>query len=105
MTHPLPVAHLSEPVLGALKAANPHALGVLLIFQHRHLHSCTVRCHEDVPRHVYGLFEALGIQYGWVLTRGTLGRALVTAENLAINDAKEVSRMPVHENERDLLTS
>jgi hypothetical protein len=35
MTHLLPVAHLSEPVLGALKSANLHAPGVLLIFQHR----------------------------------------------------------------------
>jgi hypothetical protein len=34
MTHPLPVAHLLEPVLGALQAANLHASGVLLIFQH-----------------------------------------------------------------------
>jgi hypothetical protein len=22
---------------------------------------CTVRCHEDVQRHIYGLFQALGI--------------------------------------------
>jgi hypothetical protein len=64
---------------------------------------CTVRCHEDVPRHIYGLFEALGIQYRWVLTRGSLGRALVTAKDLAIDDAKEESWMAVHENERDLL--
>ena len=48
----------------------------------------TVRCHEDVPRHIYGLFETLGIQYRWVLTRGTLGRALVSAEDLAINDER-----------------
>jgi hypothetical protein len=33
MPHLLPVAHLSEPVLGALKAANLHAPDVLLIFQ------------------------------------------------------------------------
>ncbi len=43
---------------------------------------CTVRCHEDVLRHIYGLFQALGIQYRWVLTRGTLGRELVKAEDL-----------------------
>ena len=43
---------------------------------------CTVCCHEDVPRHIWGLFEALGIQYRWVLTRGPLARALVTAEDL-----------------------
>jgi hypothetical protein len=59
----------------------------------------TVRCHEDVQRHIYRLFEALGVQYRWVLTRGTLGRALVIAKDLAINDAKEASWMSVHENE------
>jgi hypothetical protein len=64
---------------------------------------CTVRCHEDVPRHIYGLFDALGIRYRWVLTRGPLVRALVTVEDLVIHDAKEASWMAVHENERDLL--
>ena len=52
---------------------------------------CTVHCHEEVPRHIYGLFEALGIQYSWVLTRGPLGRAIVTAEDLVINNSKERS--------------
>jgi hypothetical protein len=64
---------------------------------------CTIRCHEDVPRHIYGLFQALGIQYRWVLTRGPLGRELVKAEDLAIDDAKEESWMAVYEHERDLL--
>ncbi len=40
---------------------------------------CTVRCHEDVLCHIYGLFQALGIQYRWVLTRGTLGSEVVKA--------------------------
>jgi hypothetical protein len=64
---------------------------------------CTVRCHEDVPRHIYGLFEALGIQYRWVLTRGPLGRELLKTEDLVIDDAKEGSWMVVYEHERDLL--
>ena len=66
---------------------------------------CTVRCREDVPRHIYGLFQALGIQYRWVLTLGTLGRELVKAHDLAIigDDAKEESWMAVYEHERDLL--
>jgi hypothetical protein len=42
---------------------------------------CTVRCHEDVPRHIYGLFQALGIQYRWVLIRGLLGCELLKAED------------------------
>jgi hypothetical protein len=64
---------------------------------------CTVRCHEDVPRHIYRLFQALEIQYRRVLTRGPLGRELVKAEDLAIDDAKEASWMAVYEHERDLL--
>jgi len=35
------------------------------------------------------LFETFGIQYCWVLTSGPLGRALVTAEDLVIDAAKE----------------
>ena len=104
MTHLLPVAHLSEPVLGALKAANLHTTVVLLIFQHSPAsQAAQVRCHEDVPRHIYGLFQALGIQYRWVLTRGPLGRELLKAEDLVIDDAKEGSWMVVYEQERDLL--
>ena len=49
---------------------------------------CTVCCHEDVLRHIYGLFQALGIQYRWVLTRGTLGRELVKAEDLGHRQRK-----------------
>jgi hypothetical protein len=64
---------------------------------------CTVRCHEDVPRHICRLFQALGIQYRWVLTRGPLGRELLKAEDLVIDDAKEESWMAVYEHERDLL--
>ena len=59
---------------------------------------CTVRCHEDVPRHIYGLFQALGIQYRWVLTRGPLGGELLKAEDLVIDDAKEQSWMAVYTN-------
>jgi hypothetical protein len=29
-------------------------------FQSQSFTGCTVRCHEDVPRHIYGLFQALG---------------------------------------------
>jgi hypothetical protein len=64
---------------------------------------CTVRCHEDVPRHIYGLFQALGIQYRWVLTRGPLGRELLKAEDLVINNAKDESWMTVYEHQRHLL--
>ena len=39
---------------------------------------CTVKKHEDFPRHIFRLFLLLGIQFRWLLTRGELGRALVT---------------------------
>jgi hypothetical protein len=64
---------------------------------------CTVRYHEDVPRHIYWLFQALGVQYRWVLTRGSLGREILKAEDLVIDNAKEQSWMTVYEHERDLL--
>ena len=41
--------------------------------------SCKVKSHEDFPRHIYRPFLILGIQFRWVLTRGTLARALVSA--------------------------
>jgi hypothetical protein len=44
---------------------------------------CTVKSHEDFPRHIYRLFLLLGIQFRWLLTRGTLARALVTSAELA----------------------
>jgi hypothetical protein len=65
--------------------------------------NCGVKCHEDVPPHIWGLFKALGIQYRWILTRGALARELVTTADLAIDDAKETAWMALHEHERDLL--
>ncbi len=62
-----------------------------------------VKCHEDVPRHIWGLFQALGIQYRWILTLDALGCALVSTADLAIDDAKENAWMALHEHERDLL--
>jgi len=50
---------------------------------------CIVKKHEDFPRHIFRLFLLLGIQFRWLLTRGTLGKALVTDAEAAIDDAKE----------------
>ena len=36
---------------------------------------CTVKKHEDFPRHIFRLFLLIGIQFRWLLTRGALGRA------------------------------
>jgi len=33
---------------------------------------CTVKTHEDFPRHIFCLFLLLGIQFRWLLTRGNL---------------------------------
>jgi hypothetical protein len=64
---------------------------------------CRVKSHEDFPRHIYRLFLVLGIQFRWVLTRGTLARALVTQADLAIDDAKETSWMELYATDRDTL--
>jgi hypothetical protein len=65
--------------------------------------NCRVKCHEDVPRHIWGLFKALCIQYRWILTNGALARELVTTVDLTIDYTKETDRMALHEHERDLL--
>ena len=64
---------------------------------------CTVKKHEDFPRHIFRLFLLLGIQFRWLLTRGTLGRALVTAEEAVIDDVKERAWMDLYETDRDTL--
>jgi hypothetical protein len=65
--------------------------------------NCRVKCHEDVPRHIWGLFKALGIQYGWILTSRALARELVTTADLDIEDSKETDWMALHEHKHDLL--
>jgi hypothetical protein len=104
---PADSGHLSGAVLGVLKPANLHAESRAWCPADFPAPSsftgCTVRCHEDVMRHIYGLFQSLGIQYSWVLTRGPLGSELVKEEDLAIDNAKEESWMTVYEHERDLL--
>jgi hypothetical protein len=64
---------------------------------------CRVKSHEDFPRHIYRLFLVLGIQFRWVLTRGTLARALVSTADIAIDDAKENAWMALYEHDRDTL--
>jgi hypothetical protein len=64
---------------------------------------CGAKSHEDFPRHIYRLFLVLGIQFRWVLTRGTLARALVSTADIAIDDAKENAWMALYEHDRDTL--
>jgi hypothetical protein len=109
MTHPQPVVPLSGPVLGGLKAANHHETVVLLIFQDfpsspaARFAVTKMSCATSVLTSMASLRLYSWYPNRWVLTRGTLGRALVTAEDLVIDDAKEESWVSVHENERDLL--
>jgi len=49
---------------------------------------CTVKAHEDFPRHIFRLFLLLGIQFRWLFTRGELDRAFVTQAEAAIDDDK-----------------
>jgi hypothetical protein len=64
---------------------------------------CRVKSHEDFPRHIYRLFLVLGIQFRWVLTCGTLARALVSQADLAIDYTKEHAWMTLYEHDRDTL--
>ena len=66
--------------------------------------NCMVKFHEDVPEHIRGLFQALGIQYSWILTRGASAAPLsyITAD-LVIEDVKEAVWMVLHEHAHDLL--
>jgi hypothetical protein len=68
------------------------------VFEH-----CLVKSHEDFPRHIYLLFKVLCIQFRWALTCGTLARALVSSEDLAIDDTKESAWMALYEHDRDTL--
>jgi hypothetical protein len=61
---------------------------------------CTVKKHEDFPRHIFRLFLLLDIQFRWLLTRGALGRALVTESEAAIDDAKEHAWIDMYETDR-----
>jgi hypothetical protein len=70
---------------------------------HAAFERCRVKSHEDFPRHIYRLFLVLGIQFRWVLTRGTLARALVSQADLAIDDTKENAWMTLYEHDRDTL--
>jgi hypothetical protein len=64
---------------------------------------CTVKSHEEFPRHIYRLFLLLCIQFRWILTRSTLARALVTPAELAIDNAKEAAWMEMYDHDRDTL--
>jgi len=48
-----------------------------------------VKSHEDIPRFIQDFFTAPGLQYRWVVTRGTIGKTIVSAEDLDNNNAKE----------------
>lgn len=64
---------------------------------------CRVKVHEDVPRHIHRLFLVLGIQFRWLLPRTTLASTLVSADDLAIDNAKELAWMDMYERDRDTI--
>jgi hypothetical protein len=67
------------------------------------LRQCKVKRHEDLPRHIYLLFDILGLQFRWLLTRMGIGRTLVSSEELAVDDHKERAWMAVYANDRDVI--
>jgi hypothetical protein len=67
------------------------------------LRKCKVKRHEDLPRHIYLLLDILGLQFRWLLTRMGKGRALVSSEDLAVDDHKERTWMAMYANDRDVI--
>ena len=67
------------------------------------LRPCKVKWHEDLPRHIYLLFDILGIQFRWFLTRMGVVRTLVSSEELAVDDTKDRTWMAVYAHDRDVI--
>jgi hypothetical protein len=67
------------------------------------LRPCHVKRHEDLPRHIYLLLDILGLQFRWLLTRVCIGRTLVSAEERAVDDNKELAWMALYANDRDVI--
>jgi len=67
------------------------------------LRHCKVERHEDLPRHIYLLFDILGLQFRWLLTRMGIGSTLVSSEELAVDDNKEHAWMTVYAKDRDVI--
>jgi hypothetical protein len=67
------------------------------------LRQCKVKRHEDLPRHIYLLFDILGLHFRWLLTRMGVGSKLVSSEELAVDDNKERAWMAVYANDRDVI--
>jgi hypothetical protein len=67
------------------------------------LRQCKVKRHEDLPCHIYLLFDILGIQFRWLLTRMGVGRTLVSSEERAVYDTKERAWMSVYAHDRDVI--
>ena len=64
---------------------------------------CRVFTHMDIPALVYHLLRKLGLSLRFVLTRGPKGRALVTADQLALDDERERRWMAVNSAQREML--
>jgi hypothetical protein len=52
--------------------------------------NCKVNCHKDLPRHIWNFFQALGIQFRWVLTRGAISRTLVALTTSVLMTLKKL---------------
>ena len=67
------------------------------------LHPCKVKRHEDLPSHIYLLFDLLGIQFRWLLTSMGFGLTLVFSEEYAVHDTKERAWMAMYAHNRDVI--
>ena len=67
------------------------------------LRPCRVKRHEDLMCHIYLLLDILGLQFQWVLTRMGKGCALVSSEDLAVDDHKERVWMALYAHDHDVI--
>jgi len=92
---------------GAPEDQGPRAQLHLFKLEHvpsdQDLKICKVRSHIDIPVFVYHLLRKLGLSLRFLLTRGPIGRTLVSAQQLALDDERERRWMDVNSAQREML--
>ena len=83
----MPDSDHDEPAMGAARGGPPARNNAPYerTFKKGDLPNCdhiVVKEHMDVVAFVYHFMRALGLMFRWVITRGPIGRTLVTAEQL-----------------------
>ena len=104
----MPDSDHDEPAMGAARGGPPvrNNAPYERTFKKGDLPNCdhiVVKEHMDVVAFVYHFMRALGLMFRWVITRGPIGRKLVTAEQLEHDNTREQTWMASNSSQRDLL--